>query len=85
MKNTAVSIICIFICIFIVIFICSRSQEDVARSVTSDDFAVIEYDSCEYVIRSAGYQGFLAHKGNCKYCAKRRKHELQDVIKAMEE
>jgi len=85
MKNTFVSIICIFICMFIVIFICCRPQKDVARRVTSDDFAVIEYDSCEYIFRSSGHQGFLAHKGNCKYCAKRRKQELQDIIKAMEE
>lgn len=83
MKNTVVSIICIFVCVFVVAFISRRPQKDVARRVTSDDFAVVEYDSCEYVIRSAGHKGFLAHKGNCRYCAERRKQELQDVIKAM--
>lgn len=40
-------------------------------------------DSCEYLIGyyAAGYQGygFLAHKGNCKYCAERRKRELQNM------
>ena len=40
-------------------------------------------DSCEYLIGSryepgAGY-GYLAHKGNCKYCAERRKRELQNL------
>ena len=34
-------------------------------------FDVIEIDSCEYIVGNAGYKGYLAHKGNCKYCAKR--------------
>lgn len=43
-------------------------------------------DSCEYLIGSryepsAGY-GYLSHKGNCKYCAERRKRELQNVNKS---
>lgn len=42
-------------------------------------------DSCEYLIGSrcapyAGY-GYLSHKGNCKYCAERRKQELQNINK----
>lgn len=40
-------------------------------------------DSCEYLIGSryepsVGY-GYLSHKGNCKYCAERRKCELQNL------
>ena len=40
-------------------------------------------DSCEYLIgsryeSSVGY-GYLSHKGNCKYCAERRKQELQNL------
>ncbi len=42
---------------------------------------VIVIDSCEYIIgrNSTGYAGYgyLSHKGNCKYCAERRKRELQ--------
>lgn len=44
---------------------------------------IIVIDSCEYLIGSkyepgTGY-GYLAHKGNCKYCAERRKRELQNL------
>ena len=39
-------------------------------------------DSCEYLIgnRALVHQGYgyLTHKGNCKYCAERRKQELQN-------
>ena len=40
-------------------------------------------DSCEYLIGCDchGYNGYgyFSHKGNCKYCAERRKRELQDL------
>ena len=32
-------------------------------------------DSCEYITWNQG----LAHKGNCKFCAERRKKENQDI------
>ena len=43
-------------------------------------------DSCEYVGYAAGSQGdYLAHKGNCKYCAERRKQELEDFAIKLKE
>ena len=50
----------------------------VTRGVT---LHVVEIDGCEYLMGCAGngYEGYgyLSHKGNCKYCAERRKRELQ--------
>lgn len=40
-------------------------------SLSQPNFSTIIIDSCEYVI---GYH-LLAHKGNCKFCAERRKKE----------
>ena len=44
---------------------------------------VVVIDSCEYLIGHFrnGYDGYgyLSHKGNCKYCAERRKRELQNL------
>jgi hypothetical protein len=39
----------------------------------------IVIDSCEY-IRGASR---LAHKGNCKFCAERRKQEIKRLIKKL--
>lgn len=72
-------VIAIIICLFIVVFILSLPQKDVVGHVTSDDFTVIEYDSCEYVIRSSYNRGFLAHKGNCKYCEKRKQSKEEKI------
>ena len=33
-------------------------------------------DSCEYIVWGHG----LAHKGNCKFCAERRRKELKKLI-----
>jgi hypothetical protein len=37
---------------------------------------VIVIDSCEYIEGTYA----LTHKGNCKYCAARRKAEMEEVI-----
>ena len=49
------------------------------------DFQVVVVDSCEYVYRYSGSSGMAAHKGNCKFCAKRRQKELEELIKKLKE
>ena len=43
---------------------CSN-QSEITKSVEEGDFSIIEYDSCEYLLRIGVSQGYLAHKGNC--------------------
>jgi len=42
-------------------------------------FRTVVCDSCEYVI---GYRK-LAHKGNCRFCAVRRKEEMDSLVNVM--
>lgn len=57
---------------------------EVKVTSTSDSVTllrVVVIDSCEYLIgghyaASHGY-GYMAHKGNCKYCEERRKREMK--------
>ena len=47
-------------------------------------FKVIVVDSCEYLVKAeekgagqyATRAGYMAHKGNCRFCAERRKNEM---------
>ena len=55
-------------------------QKDVAASFEDDDLGVFEFDICEYLIRTYGYHGFLAHKGNCRFCKERRQKELEELV-----
>ena len=56
------------------------NQQQLANDITKDDFGVCVYDSCEYLIAAHGYKGFLAHKGNCKFCAERRQKEWEELV-----
>ena len=41
-------------------------------------------DSCEYVGKGIGHiGGKLAHKGNCRFCAERRKQELKELVEQL--
>ena len=60
-------------------------QNDVAKLVEKEDFSTIEYDSCEYILRVGVYQGYLAHKGNCRFCKERRQKELEELVIKLKE
>lgn len=57
-------------------------------------YSVIIVDNCEYIVktidvatgfRSATQSGYLAHKGNCRFCAERRKQELKELVEQLKE
>ena len=62
-----------------------QKQEKIKKAQTErwHGFNVIVIDSCEYIYKKyevrggyAGYgYGFMAHKGNCKFCAERNKNK----------
>ena len=61
-----------------------EKTNDVYRVYDDLNIRVVIIDSCEYLIGSRQYgayqgYGYLSHKGNCKYCAERRKRELQNL------
>ena len=39
------------------------------------NYQVIVIDSCEYITAYAWGEGYLAHKGNCKFCKARKEKE----------
>ena len=61
------------------------SDEEKAKIYEDDGFATLTYDSCEYVFKTAGYKGFLAHKGNCRFCKERRQKELKELVEQLKE
>ena len=52
-------------------------QNNIKPTRLIENYEVVVIDSCEYIFYSekrghSGY-GFMAHKGNCKFCEKRNK------------
>lgn len=56
---------------------CNRIPSD----YSVQDIDVVTLDSCEYLrVLTYGYNYTYSHKGNCKFCAKRRKQEIRALI-----
>ena len=55
-------------------------------SVNVDGGNIVTIDSCEY-IGCPTYYGFpvYSHKGNCRFCAERRKQELETLVKQIKD
>jgi len=49
------------------------------------NFEVVVIDSCEYQFKSLNRRGFLAHKGNCRFCKERRQKEMEELLKKLKE
>lgn len=56
----------------------SDGSYDTSRSFT---LGTIVIDSCEYIC----WYNRLAHKGNCRFCAERRKQELKELVEQLKE
>ena len=71
MKKLGLILICLML------FSCIDNEQEYQEKMENwKDYAVILIDSCEYIVKSSGdgYQGYgyMAHKGNCKFCKERR-------------
>ena len=59
----------------------NNMEAPVGGNTFKSSFQTIIIDSCEYI---TGLDR-LAHKGNCKYCAERRKKEQEELIRRLKE
>lgn len=70
-----------FIVGFMFLGVIASCEDNTEPTGHVNEFSIIDIDSCEYLvlIRPNSYYGVMAHKGNCKYCAERRKKELEKL------
>ena len=70
-----------------------RKQKELKKRIEHQNrwngYSVIVVDGCEYIVktidnhkgsRNATQSGYLAHKGNCRFCKERRQKELEKLI-----
>jgi hypothetical protein len=50
-----------------------RKLFETSETVNGYHVAIIEIDSCQYLISGVGYSQMMTHKGNCKFCEERKK------------
>ena len=57
---------------------CHYSQKD-NEEFYNNRYITIVVDSCEYLVYD-GNDIDMTHKGNCRFCAERRKQEIKELI-----
>ena len=75
-----------------------QEQKEVKRRIEHQNrwkgYSVIVIDSCEYIVKTintyeglnrATQSGYLAHKGNCRFCKERRQKELKELVEQLKE
>lgn len=51
------------------------------RYLEYKNWVVVEIDSCEYIGTEYAYmRDLFSHKGNCRFCAERRRQETKELI-----
>jgi len=61
---------------FVLVAFLFTACEGDGRSTDKDldtGYRTVEIDECEYLIKHTFQVGYMAHKGNCKFCAERSK------------
>ena len=48
------------------------------ESNEGDAIHIMVIDSCEYIYMTKGYRGYMAHKGNCKFCLERQRKLMEE-------
>ena len=64
---------------------CDESTENIEAPLGGNRFTTVYQtiivDSCEYISGASR----IAHKGNCRFCAERRKQELKELVEQLKE
>ena len=64
----------LYLLLCVVLF--AACQEGDGRSTHKDldiGYRTIEIDDCEYLVKHTYQVGYMAHKGNCRFCVERSK------------
>ena len=64
-----------------------KTDAEIEEAERLNGFNIVVIDSCEYLYKEvpavyAGY-GFMAHKGNCRFCKERRQKELEELVEQL--
>ena len=67
----------------------NETDTEIEEQKCLNGFNIIVIDSCEYLKKReyGGYSGwgFLAHKGNCRFCKERRQKEMEELVIILKE
>lgn len=71
---------------------CEQQEAKSEQERVGYEYSVIVVDGCEYIEKTDAFMtganmgtkaGYVAHKGNCRFCAERRKQEMELLIEQL--
>jgi hypothetical protein len=65
-------------------FMMVACEEDMPTRKLDNGVEIITMDSCEYIVAYPYYKTYH-HKGNCRFCAERRKQELKELVEHLKD
>lgn len=68
-------ILCCLLALLFSVEYCEDNSRDL-KGNNGGGYDVVVIDSCEYLVRQSGYSGYMAHKGNCRFCAIRTRQQI---------
>ena len=75
-----VSLIYIVTIILTVLLLSSCEGKEKNKENYVDGFRVVVVDSCEYICTARVHRGYMAHKGNCRFCTERNKRLIREQV-----
>ena len=77
-----ISVLILVIDCFLCILLLNQRKKVMQERIEWHNPTVI-IDSCEYIYEKT--ERFVEHKGNCRFCAERRKQELKELVEQLKE
>ncbi len=75
-----VSLVYIITIILIVLLLSSCEKKEKNKENYVDGFHIVVVDSCEYICTTRVHSGYMAHKGNCRFCAERNRRMIREQV-----
>lgn len=64
-----------------IILLAMGCKEKEPQTYITNEYMVEIMDSCEYIFYR--YSDGFQHKGNCRFCAERRRQEMKDLVNGL--
>lgn len=79
-KDKVIITIVYLITIILIFLLASCENKENSKENYVDGYHVVVVDSCEYLRKTIGRSGYMAHKGNCRFCAERNRRMIREQV-----
>ena len=80
-DKVIIALVYLITIILAVLLLTSCDKKNPYGTYQPSEYKVYVIDSCEYVgICEGGQDDFLAHKGNCRFCAERNRRIIREQV-----